>query len=77
MFIGLDLGTSRLKCILIFPEFTASKLAWLEGNEPKLFDRAHKVLFHNDFLHFWPTGKYFTEMSDASGTRWLDTKTCD
>ncbi|MFP7571848.1 xylulokinase [Marivita sp. S2033] len=57
---------------IVFPGFTAPKLLWLEKNEPELFARIHKVLLPKDYLRFWLTGEYATEMSDASGTAWLD-----
>ena len=58
---------------IVFPGFTAPKLVWVRENEPAIFDKVHKVLLPKDFLRFWLTGEHVGEMSDASGTSWLDT----
>lgn len=57
---------------IVFPGFTAPKLAWLRDHEPGLFERVRKVLLPKDYLRLWLTGAYFSEMSDAAGTAWLD-----
>ncbi len=57
---------------IIFPGFTAPKLKWLEQHEPDLFDKVHKVLLPKDYLRLWLTGEYVSDLSDASGTGWLD-----
>ncbi|MDZ7824617.1 MAG: xylulokinase [Ahrensia sp.] len=58
---------------IVFPGFTAPKLAWVQNNEPDIFDRVAKVLLPKDFLRLWLTGDHVAEMSDAAGTSWLDT----
>lgn len=58
---------------IVFPGFTAPKLAWVRENEPKLFGRVAKVLLPKDYLRLWLTGEHVAEMSDAAGTSWLDT----
>ncbi len=58
---------------IVFPGFTAPKLVWVKNNEPDLFARTAKVLLPKDYLRFWLTGEYVSEMSDAAGTSWLDT----
>lgn len=58
---------------IVFPGFTAPKLAWVRANEPEVFRRVAKVLLPKDYLRFWLTGEYVAEMSDAAGTSWLDT----
>ncbi|WP_413204230.1 xylulokinase [Rhodospirillum sp. A1_3_36] len=58
---------------IVFPGFTAPKLAWVEANEPALFARVKTVLLPKDFLRLWLTGEHVSEMSDAAGTSWLDT----
>jgi len=58
---------------IVFPGFTAPKLAWVRANEPKLFAATRKVLLPKDYLRLWLTGDYLSEMSDAAGTAWLDT----
>lgn len=57
---------------IVFPGFTAPKLAWVHRHEPKLFERTRKVLLPKDYLRFWLTGEHVSDMSDAAGTSWLD-----
>lgn len=57
---------------IVFPGFTAPKLAWVRDNEPDIFARVDKVLLPKDYLRCWLTGEFISEMSDASGTAWLD-----
>ena len=57
---------------IIFPGFTAPKLKWLEQHEPELFSQVHKVLLPKDYLRLWLTGDYVSDMSDASGTAWMN-----
>ncbi|MEZ5778030.1 MAG: xylulokinase [Paracoccaceae bacterium] len=59
---------------IVFPGFTAPKLNWLRGHERPAFDRIDKVLLPKDFLRLWLTGDAVSEMSDASGTSWLDVR---
>ena len=58
---------------LIMPGFTAPKLKWVAKNEPNLFAKIAKVLLPKDYLRFLLTGTYYSDMSDAAGTSWLDT----
>ena len=57
---------------IVFPGFTAPKLAWVKNNEPEIFARVAKVLLPKDFLRLWLTGEHISEMSDSAGTAWLD-----
>ncbi len=57
---------------IVFPGFTAPKVAWVASHEPQIFDRIAKVLLPKDYLRFWLTGEAVGEMSDAAGTSWLD-----
>ncbi|MGB5558374.1 MAG: xylulokinase [Paracoccaceae bacterium] len=63
----------RISGNIVFPGFTAPKLAWVKAHEPRLFDRVAKVLLPKDYLRLWLTGEHVAEMSDAAGTSWLDT----
>ncbi len=54
------------------PGFTAPKLLWLRKHEPDCFARARTVLLPKAYLRFRLTGAFIEEMSDASGTLWLD-----
>ena len=58
---------------IVFPGFTAPKLAWVRQHEPKVWDKIAKVLLPKDYLRLWLTGEHVAEMSDAAGTAWLDT----
>lgn len=54
------------------PGFTAPKLLWMRKHEPDLFARVHLVLLPKDYLRLRLTGEAVSDMSDASGTFWLD-----
>ena len=58
---------------IVFPGFTAPKLVWVRNNEPEIFAKVARVLLPKDYLRFWLTGEYISEMSDSAGTSWLDT----
>ena len=58
---------------LAMPGFTAPKLLWVREHEPELFARVARVLLPKDWLRLKLSGgKAVSEMSDASGTLWLD-----
>lgn len=57
---------------IVFPGFTAPKLLWVRNNEPDIFHKVAKVLLPKDYLRLWMTGEHVSEVSDASGTSWLD-----
>lgn len=52
--------------------FTAPKLLWVKKHEPKVFAQVAKVLLPKDYIRFRMTGEYASDMSDSSGTYWLD-----
>jgi len=57
---------------LAMPGFTAPKLLWLRENEPESFDAVRRVLLPKDYLRLQLTGDFASDLSDASGTYWLD-----
>ena len=57
---------------LVMPGFTAPKLRWVAKHEPALFAKVAKVLLPKDYIRFKLTGEFASDMSDASGTAWLD-----
>jgi xylulokinase len=57
---------------LIMPGFTAPKLLWVAEHEPQIFSQVHRVLLPKDYLRLKMTGVAATDLSDASGTAWLD-----
>ena len=52
--------------------FTAPKLMWVKKHEPKIFDAVDKVLLPKDYIRYRMTGDFASDMSDSSGTYWLD-----
>lgn len=58
---------------IVFPGFTAPKLAWLKAQEPQLFAQLNLVLLPKDYVRLWLTGEAISDCSDAAGTAWLDT----
>jgi len=80
-------GRSALECVeleqreprsraitgnLMMPGFTAPKLLWVAKHEPEVFARTAHVLLPKDFVRLKLTGEKASDMSDASGTEWLD-----
>ena len=59
---------------ITMPGFTAPKINWIKNNEIENFNKIYKVLLPKDYLRFYLTGEFYSEMSDASGTLWLDIK---
>ena len=62
----------RITGNLAMPGFTAPKLMWVAAHEPEAFARVAKVLLPKDYLRYRLSGEHVAEMSDASGTLWLD-----
>ncbi|MEL6585839.1 MAG: xylulokinase, partial [Pseudomonadota bacterium] len=58
---------------IVFPGFTAPKMAWVQAEEGGVAAACRKILLPKDFLRLWLTGEAVSEMSDAAGTAWLDT----
>jgi xylulokinase len=54
------------------PGFTAPKLLWVRQHEPELFARISRVLLPKAWLRWRLCGEAIEDMSDASGTLWLD-----
>ena len=57
---------------LAMPGFSAPKLLWVANHEPEVFQRTAMVLLPKDYLRYLLTGDFISDMSDASGTLWLD-----
>lgn len=62
----------RITGNLAMPGFTAPKLLWVAKHEPEVFSRIAQVLLPKDSLRLRMTGEHATDLSDASGTLWLD-----
>ena len=56
----------------IMAGFTAPKVLWVAENEPEVFRQIHKILLPKDYLRLKMTNDFATDLSDASGTSWLD-----
>ena len=54
--------------------FQAPKVLWLRDEEPENFARLSRVLLPKDYVRLRLTGEYATDVSDASGTLFLDVK---
>jgi xylulokinase len=57
---------------IAMPGFTAPKLLWVRKHEPTIFAAARTVLLPKAYIRYRMTGEMVEEMSDASGTLWLD-----
>ena len=57
---------------LVMPGFTAPKLEWVRRHEPGAFEKVHKVLLPKDYVRLRMTGDLASDMSDSSGTLWMD-----
>jgi len=57
---------------LVMPGFTAPKLGWVRRHEPEVFARLAKVLLPKDYVRLRMTGDLASDMSDSSGTLWMD-----
>ena len=68
-----DLGGEHcLEHLLNYPgNFTATKLAWVKENEPRIFDRIYKIMLPGDYLAMKMTGDIRTTQSGLSeGILW-------
>ena len=57
---------------VMMPGFTAPKLRWVARHEPATFARVRRVLLPKDHVRLCLSGEAVSDMSDASGTGWLD-----
>lgn len=73
--IELESLESRARTItgnIVMPGFTAPKLLWVRHNQPDIFRRISSVLLPKDYVRLKLTGEKVSDMSDASGTSWMD-----
>jgi xylulokinase len=54
--------------------FTAPKLLWMARHEPDLHARIRSVLLPKDYVRLRLDGERTTDVTDASGTLWLDVR---
>ena len=57
---------------LVMPGFTAPKMLWVAAHEPEIAKATRRVLLPKDYVRLRLSGEAVSEMSDASGTLWLD-----
>ncbi len=63
---------TRITGNTVMPGFTAPKLLWVQQHEPDIFKQTRKVLLPKDYIRWCLCGDFATDMSDASGTAWLN-----
>jgi len=56
------------------PYFTACKLYWVREHEPELYEKIYKLMLPKDYVRLKLTGEVTTDVTDASGTLFLDIK---
>lgn len=61
----------------VFPGFTLPKLLWVREHEPANYGRIARVLLPKDYIVYRLTGKFATDVSDASGMALLDVASRD
>jgi xylulokinase len=74
-FINRTVGREKILAAIANPVltgFTLPKLLWVRDHEPHNFARLRKMLLPKDYIRFWLTGEFATEVSDASGTALLN-----
>jgi xylulokinase len=57
---------------LAMPGFTAPKMLWVAAHEPDVAKATRRVLLPKDYVRLRLSSEAVSEMSDASGTLWLD-----
>lgn len=65
-----DIG--EITGVVPMQSFSASKLLWIKQKHPTDFARIRHILWAKDFVRFWLTGEFVTDMSDAGGSQLLD-----
>ena len=76
-YLNNTIGKSKLSEYtgnIAFAGFTAPKVLWLRKNEPENYAKIRKIMLPKDYLAYRLTGVFSTDMSDASGTLFLDVK---
>jgi xylulokinase len=62
----------RIAATSCAPYFTACKLIWVRDNEPDNYEKIYKCMLPKDYVRFRLTGEFVTDMTDASGTLFLN-----
>jgi xylulokinase len=69
---NVEPATRKITANAVQAGFTAPKLLWVRKHEPDIFARTACVLLPKDYVRLCLTGDKASDMSDASGTSWLD-----
>ncbi len=69
---GAEPEARRITGNIVMPGFTAPKLLWVRKHEPSIFGQVKRVLLPKDYVRLRLSGEKVTDLSDASGTAWLD-----
>ena len=59
---------------IAFAGFTVPKILWMKNNEPDKFAGIQKIMLPKDYLVYMLSGKFCTDVSDASGMLLMDVK---
>lgn len=62
---------------IAMPGFTGPKLLWVKHHEPEIFEKSAKVLLPKAYVRYLLSGEMIEDMSDASGTLWLNVQKRD
>ncbi|SHF27510.1 xylulokinase [Caldanaerobius fijiensis DSM 17918] len=54
--------------------FTAPKVMWVKKHQPEIFEKIAHILLPKDYIRYKLTGEFATEVSDASGTLFLNVR---
>jgi len=76
-YINKTIGKKRLIELTSNPAltgFTAGKVIWVRDNEPQIYEKIFKILLPKDYIRLKLTGSIATEVSDASGTLFLNVR---
>lgn len=71
--IGKD-KLSEYTANIAFAGFTAPKLLWMRKHEPENFAQIAKIMLPKDYLAYRLSGRFCTDVSDASGMLLLDVR---
>jgi len=69
------IGAKRLIEITANPAltgFTASKILWVQNNEPEIYQKCAHILLPKDYIRYMLTGEFASDMSDAAGMQLMD-----
>ncbi len=69
--VGMSEGY-RITGHCLLPMYSAAKIMWVRDNEPEVFRKTHKILHVKDFIAAKLTGRFATDLSDASGMNLFD-----